>query len=61
MIQKGVHEMLQNVKSTRSGYVINGNKGFRLFCSLKIWQNLWTATLLVKGDEKILSRKKLAS
>ena len=28
------------VKSTRSGNVINGNKGFRLFCCLKIWQNL---------------------
>ena len=36
MIQKGMHEMLENVKSTRRGYVINGNKGFRLFCSLKI-------------------------
>lgn len=40
MTQKGIQEMLQSVKSTRSGNVINGNKGFRLFCSPKIWQNL---------------------
>ena len=52
MIQKGVHEMLQNVKSTRSGYVINGNKGFRLFCSLKIWQIFELQLCLLRGMGK---------